>query len=370
MGYYISDFEKSGENAVALEDNILLKGKPATAGSKMLENFIAPYSATVVEKLLEKGYTIAGKTKMDEFGIGKMWEKTPEETLPAVKVVADGLAEFSLCSDIFGERARQAAENGCCYIRPSYGTVSRFGLVPLATSMDQIGIVCKNLGSGFKLLCHMAGKDPKDGAMLPEKEYCYGKSQEEIKIGLPAGIIKKADEPTRAAIKDFAQKFEHKEMELEYFDVYKQVMCVLSSAEISANTNRYDGIKFGYRASAYKSMQELYTKTRTEGFGSGVKFAAIVGTMVLSQEQYGKYYEKAMKLRRLIKEAVKFDEYKLILLPLKIGDDAYENLALYALAPLLGLPCISFMHRGQALLLLANTNGENLLLSAGEACTA
>jgi len=312
---------------IVLEDCIMKKGRPATAGSKMLENFIAPFDATVVERL--RGANIEAKG--------------------------------TLCNDLFGQYRKMAAEKGWCYIHPTYGTVSRYGLIPLASSMDQIGVLCENLADGFRILATIAGHDARDGAMFPEKSYRYKRIDKELAVCVPSSLGKQAD-----GVRAFAEKFTVVDKPLEYFDVYKQVMVILSCAEISNNISRYDGIKFGYRSSGVKNLEHLYTQSRTEALDLKAKLAAIMGGMVLSSEHYTAWYEKAMKIRRLIRQSLRFDQYDLIALPTSVGDDPYENLSLYALATLTGLPSVSFSYNGQGVQLVADVKNENALLTAWE----
>jgi len=337
--------------AVALEDSIMKKGSPAAAGSKMLENFIAPFNAAVVERLNDANIVIAGQAHMPEFGIPGI--ERQNELLGGVKAVRDNSAEFCLCNDLFGSYRRQAAENGLCYIHPTYGTVSRFGLIPLASSMDQIGVLCKNVADGFSLLSVIAGHDKNDGAMLPEKNYCYKNEGKDITINVPSNVIR---------YESFSKKFNVADDPLEYFDAYKQTMYVLSCAEISNNISRYDGIKFGCRSENAASLESLYTKTRTEAFGIETKLTAVMGAFVLAAGQYVPYYEKAMKIRRLIKESLRFDKYDVIALPASAGGSPYDNLALYALTALAGLPSINY----GGIQLIADAKNENALLTAWE----
>ena len=367
MDCFITDYNIDGKNTLALEDSIMQKDKPVTAGSKILENFISPINASVIDKLKGR-YKIAGRTTMDEFGIPNLFSTEPDEVSGAIKAVVYDAATFSLCNDLFGKYRKQAAENKCCYIHPSYGTISRYGLIPLASSMDQIGIVCKGLPEGFELLSHIAGYDENDGVMLPETTYNYAKAARNITIAVPDSVKKRANQNVQDAIEEFAKNFNTISISLPYFDLYKQVMYILSCAEISNNISRYDGINFGYRTSDFSNIDELYTNTRTEGFGPNVKLSAIMGSMVLSQNNYIPYYEKAMKLRGLIKEAITFDEYDIIALPCKISDEPYENLSLYSLANLAGLPSVSFSYKGQGIQLIANTRNEDLFLTAWEVC--
>ena len=298
---------------IYIDDSIMQKGLPATAGSKILEGFVSPFDATVVSRLNEN----TQRVKLAEFGLGDPGE------LPASAM---------LCNDVFGHVRCRAVEQGLCCIRPTYGTVSRFGLIPTASSMDQIGIVCKDPHEGFSLLSAIAGHDEKDGAMFAEKQYSYVKPDKKPEI---------ADLSLQP---------------LPYSGVYSQVLHILAYAEISANISRYDGIKFGFRAASYKNLDELYTKTRTEGFGLEAKLAAIMGCLILSQEYYSLYYEKAMKIRRLIKESLSFDKYDVIAMPCDSP-----------LAVLAGLPSLAFPHKGSGVQLAADVKQEGLLLAAWEA---
>jgi len=354
------------KSGVMLEESIMQKGKPACAGSKILEGFTAPFDAEVAVRLAEKGIPIAGRVGMDEFGISPISADRLCKLSPAVKAVLDGAADFALCNDVFGKQRRQSAENGVCYIHPSYGTVSRHGLIPMACSMDQIGVVCKSVSEGFGLLSTIAGHDPKDGAMFPAQSYPYARQDKPLRIGLPGDVISRAQPEAQKSIAELAGRFDIVDACLDYFDVYKQVMYILASAEISGNTNRYDGIKFGFRAEGYKGVDDLYLKTRTQGFGPDTKLAAIMGAMALSQDHYTAYYEKAMKIRRLIKQSLRFDLYDIIILPTAISEHPYDNLALFALAPLAGLPCVSFSHAGQGVQLIADTRNESALRAAWE----
>jgi len=367
MSFFINDYDVTGPNAVALEDSIMQKDKPITAGSKILENFISPFDATVVSRLAQSQYKLAGKTSMDEFGVFSIAD-TSNNTLGAVSAVKDDIVGYALCNDLFGKYRKQATESDCCYIHPTYGTVSRFGLIPRASSMDQIGIVCKNLSDGFVLLSQIAGNDLKDGAMFSDKNFHYTPANKQVKVGIPKTVVQKAGVKTKDAIKSFTEKFQSVDIELKYFDVYKQVMYILSCAEISNNINRYDGVKFGYRSPSFKGVKDLYIKTRSEGFGFDVKLTATMGAMVLSQNQYVPYYEKSLKVRRLIKESLRFDSYDVIVLPCELSKNPYENLSLYALPALAGLPSVSFNYNGQGIQLIANTKNENALLSAWEVC--
>jgi len=376
LDYFISKYDtKTAEGAkrCVLEDSIMQKGHPASAGSKIIENFVSPLDATVVTKLEAAGVVITGKTKMDEFGAAGLFSGSgfssgavsadgAGDTSGAVSAVADGIADFALCNDYTGTVGCRAAARSVCYIHPTYGTVSRYGLIHAVPSMDQIGIVCKTPEDGFRILEIISGRDPNDGAMLDAAEQQTYKPQESgFRVGVPVNVLSRV--PDTAAITDFTKGHSAVETELRYFDVFPQVMQILCCAELSSNLTRYDGIKFGYRAGGYRDLRELYTKTRTEALGKEVKLASIIGAMVLSQEKYSRYYDKAMRIRRLIAESLEFDRYDAIIMP--VADPARnmaDNLALSSLARLCGLPAITIPYRGGGITLIADRQREDVLL--------
>jgi len=286
-----------GYSAV-LDSSIMVKGQPATAGSKMLENFIAPFDAAVVERLNDADVSILGSIEMSEFGVAGLLgddecktdsTQTQNYKEGLVGLITEGKADFALVNDYTGAFSRTFAAHGLYCIHPTYGTVSRYGLIPAVTSMDQIGVICKTPDVGFQALNIIAGYDSRDGVMPPDG--FRAKDAEELSPGFEIDVVA---------------------LETDYSNVYTQVMQILCCAELGNNISRYDGIKYGYRAKDYNGLNELYTKSRTEAFGSDVKLAAILGAMVLSQENYTRYYDKAMRLRRLIKESLDFDAYDVI----------------------------------------------------------
>ncbi|MCL2003710.1 MAG: amidase family protein [Oscillospiraceae bacterium] len=272
------------------DDSIMRKGFPATAGSKMLENFIAPFTAEVLTRLDEP----AERAVLSEFGLSAPGE----------------LPSPLLCNDVFGHVRRQAAKQGLCYLRPTYGTVSRYGLIPTACSMDQIGVAAKTPSEAFALLDKIRCGDDCRPPAAP---------------------------PRRAAVTP------------PYADVYDSVLHILAYAEISANISRYDGVKFGFRAEGYTDLDSLYTKTRTEGFGLEAKLSAMMGCLVLSREYYEIYYEKALKIRAAVKSALSFDEYDILELPVESH-----------LAVLCGLPSLTV----DGVQLAADAGGEAWLRKA------
>ena len=274
-----------------IDDNIFQKGQPV--GLEILEGFKAPFDAEVITRLNEPTERVV----LSEFGL------TAPSELPSPL----------LCNDVFGHIRRQTDAQGGCYLRPTYGTVSRYGLVQTAASMDQVGIFAKTPSEAFELLEKIGDTTSCPPASAPRR----------AKAALPY-----SDEVCNA------------------------VFHILAYAEMSANLSRYDGIKFGFRAEGYRGLQELYTKTRGEGFSLQTKFAAIFGCMMLSQDYYSKYYEKALKTRCLIKESLKFDNYDI----LEVPPESH-------LAVLCGLPSLTV----NGVQLIAGAGNESVLRKAVEA---
>lgn len=371
--------------SAVLENTIMQKGHPATAGSKMLENFVSPIDATIVTSLKSAGVNIVGRVETSEFGVSGLFRDALKGDIGAcdigardigacdavardigtcdavacvaVACVADGKIDFAFCNDYTGAISRAAALHGVCYIHPTYGTVSRYGLIPAVSSMDQIGVICKTPKDGFWVLQMISGYDSKDGVMQKGTR-CnddYTASYDHMRI--------KHLDPTS--------------LELKYSDVYMQVMQILCCAELSNNISRYDGIKFGYRAKEYNGLRELYTKSRSEAFGEDVKLAAILGAMVLSHENYTRYYDKAMRIRRLIKDSLEFDKYDVIaekqengssVSPKNLSPSSPENCSpalLTILSRLCGLPSLTTPEH----VFIANTGHEAVLKAVCEDIT-
>jgi len=260
---------------VFLEGSIMQKGRAVCLGGVPVDNLVSPFDATVVTKLRDSGASLVDDIVRNIAG---------SEMTVAVNSVATGEVDVVLCNDFSGVISQAAAKSGLYYIHPTYGTVSRYGLVPMASSMDQIGVICKSREDGFRVLDIIRGFDCKDGAMHSEKE--QNRRVNDIN-------------PDNIRVK---------EMKPEYSDVLQQIMQILSCAEISANSGRYDGIKFGHRAKTYKNLEKLYKNSRAEMLNSDIKLAVILGTMVLSQENYEKYYDKALRLRRLLRDSIDFED--------------------------------------------------------------
>ncbi len=363
MDFLINDYKKTKKDGVlnlVLEDSIMQKGYISAAGSKMLEGFKSPIEATVVSKLSDAGMEILGKTKPDEFSIDRVYGTAQEETMGAITAVKSGFADAALCNDIFGKMKRQAAHSGLLYLQPTYGTVSRYGLIPTASSMDTIGILVRDMNTGRQVLEAIAGCDMGDGMMYSKESYTFFPDKRNIRIGFPVNAPKLSDESA------FRSVFRNIDFELKHFEVFSECLYILASAEICNNTNRYDGIKFGYRTPNYRTLNDLYLNSRNEGMGFDTKLASIIGSFVLSQDQYFRFYDKAMKLRRLIVESLDFESYDMIILPADCDCDSYSRLALYALTALAGLPSLAFNYKGIPVHLISKPLCENSLFGAME----
>ena len=336
---------------VVLEESIMQKGQGVSAGSEYLKNFISPLNAGVVERLETAGISILGRAKMPEFGCSGLFEGYSERgDAPChdslviddlISAVADGDASFALCNDYTGAVRRKAAASGLCYLHPTYGTVSRYGLVPSVPSMDQIGILAKSPEDAFRLLTIIAGYDSRDGVSYElgirnEELSELGIRNEELGVAGDFSELGMRNEElgvtyiANAGCEDVLLQYFSgggtdnspqvlEILDFQYSDILPQIMQILCCAELTATLSRYDGIKYGYRTKDFANLRELYTKTRTEAFGLDAKLALIIGNMSLAAENYTRFYDKAMRIRRLIKESLPFDKYDVIIVPTDIG---------------------------------------------------
>lgn len=365
---------------VAVKDNICTKGIKTTCSSKILHNFLPPYNATVVERLKAQGAVIIGKTNMDEFAMGSTTEtsyfgitKNPRNTdyVPggssggsAAAVAADE-AFYALGSDTGGSIRQPSSFCGVTGIKPTYGTVSRYGLIAYASSLDQIGPIGKNVADCAAALDIISGHDSKDSTSVPTKSYEYLKALDGdvkgMKIGIPRGYLgnglsEEVKENILAAAKELEKQGAILEkFNLEAVDYAIPAYYVIASAEASSNLSRYDGIKYGYRTPDFDGLQEVYKKTRSEGFGNEVKRRMMIGAFVLSSGYYDAYYNKALRVKAFIKEGFDkaFEKYDILLGPTapttapKIGGSLADPLQMYlgdiytVSVNLTGLPAIS-----------------------------
>ncbi len=347
---------------MAIKDNMLLDGTPTTCGSKILKNYISPYTATAVKKLEEAGAIIVGKTNMDEFAMGSSGEnsaygptKNPVdlERIPggsssgSAAAVKEGQVLGSLGSDTGGSIRQPAAMCGIVGMKPTYGLVSRYGLVAFASSLDQIGPFAQNTEDAAIILNVIAGYDPKDSTSLKTKIPDYSAEINKGVQGLTFGIPKEymaegLSDEIRERIENTAKKLRNlgakiKEVSLPHTKYAVSTYYIVAPAEASANLARYDGVRYGYRTSISEDLLSTYKISRQHGFGSEVKRRIMIGTYALSSGYYEAYYLKAQKVRTLMKmdfEKV-FKEVDLILSPtspcvaFKIGEKTDDPLQMY-----------------------------------------
>ena len=347
---------------IGIKDNLCTKGVKTTCSSKMLENFVSPYDATVVEKLNNEGIISLGKLNMDEFAMGSSTENSRFHITrnpwnlnivpggssggSAAAVAAD-LVPWALGSDTGGSIRQPASLCGVVGLKPTYGLVSRFGLVAFASSLDQVGPITKDVKDSAILLNIIAGHDEKDSTSANREKIDYTKSLEKdikgLKIGVPKeffgeGISEDVKEKLQEAIETYkALGAEIEEFSLDVAKYSLAAYYIIACAEASSNLGRFDGIRYGYRAEEFNSLKELYVNSRTEGFGDEVKRRIILGTYVLSSGFYDAYYKKAQKVRTYVSNEFEkaFSKYDVLLTPVspttafEIGSKSNNPMEMY-----------------------------------------
>lgn len=326
----------------AIKDNMCTKGLKTTCSSKILSNYVPTYTAQAVANLEQAGAVILGKTNMDEFAMGSTTEtswygptKNPRNPkyVPggssggsAAAVAADECF-FALGSDTGGSIRQPASYCGVTGMKPTYGTVSRYGLIAYGSSLDQIGPLTKNVADCAAVLDAIASYDPKDSTSMKRDAYEFSSALTEdvkgLRIGIPRDYLGDGLDPeVKQAVLDAAKVLEKKGASVELFDLSLveyaiPAYYVIASAEASSNLERFDGVKYGYRATDYEGLHPMYKKTRSEGFGPEVKRRIMLGSFVLSSGYYDAYYLKALRTKALIKQAFDkaFASYDLILGP-------------------------------------------------------
>ena len=365
---------------IAVKDNICTKGQKTTCASKILENFVPAFDAEAVKRLEDAGMIVLGKTNMDEFAMGSTTEtsafgvtKNPWNTehVPggssggSCAAVAAGEAVLALGSDTGGSIRQPAAYCGVTGLKPTYGRVSRYGLIAYASSLDQIGPVGRNVKDCAALFEVLAGHDAKDSTSS-EKEVesleCLTEGGlKGKKIGIPREYFAEGtNEEVKKALTDAMELMKQNGAEVEYFslkmvDYVIPAYYIIACAEASSNLERFDGVKYGYRNMEATELHEMYKKSRAEGFGEEVKRRILLGSFVLSAGYYDAYYLKALKAKALIKKEFDqaFEKYDCILAPAspttapKIGTSLCDPLQMYlsdiytVAVNLAGLPAVS-----------------------------
>ena len=327
---------------VAIKDNMCTKGLLTTCSSKILENYIPTYTASAVQNLTDAGCVIIGKTNMDEFAMGSTTEtsyygvtRNPHnpDHVPggssggSAAAVALNECFFALGSDTGGSIRQPSAFCGITGMKPTYGTVSRYGLIAYGSSLDQIGPMTKNVTDCAAVLETIASYDKKDSTSMKREKYDFTsalvRDVKGLRIGLPKDYFGDGlDSEVKAAIFKAAETFKRMGAIVEEFDLglvqYAiPAYYIIASAEASSNLERFDGVKYGYRTKEYSDLHSMYKKTRSEGFGSEVKRRIMLGSFVLSSGYYDAYYLKALKTKALIKQEFDkaFEKYDIILAP-------------------------------------------------------
>ncbi len=357
-----------------------MRNVKTTCASRMLYNFEPPYDATAVERLKSAGAVILGKTNMDEFAMGSTTEtsffgatKNPWNTshVPggssggSAAAVAAEEAYYALGSDTGGSIRQPAGYCGVTGIKPTYGTVSRYGLIAYASSLDQIGPLGRTVSDCAAVLEAISGRDRKDSTSLSQTGYDYMDALVDdvrgMRIGIPkgylgSGVEEEIKDHIDNAVKILTEKGARvEEFDLEAVDYAVPAYYVIACAEASSNLSRFDGVKYGYQSSDYEGLQELYKNSRSEGFGEEVKRRMLIGAFVLSSGYYDAFYTKALKVRTLINQGFQkaFDRYDMILGPIspqtapKLGESLSDPLKMYlsdiftVSVNLAGLPAIS-----------------------------
>lgn len=326
----------------AVKDNLCTEGLRTTCGSKILEDFLPPYTAEAVKKMEEAGVVVIGKTNMDEFAMGSTSEtsyfgpvKNPWNTehVPggssggSCAAVAALECSFALGTDTGGSIRQPSSFCGVTGLKPTYGTVSRYGLIAYGSSLDQIGPVAKDVSDCAAVLETIAFHDRKDSTSAVRKDCDFTSALTDDVRGLRVGIPKDyfgegVDEEVKAAVLNVAEALKEKGAVLEEFDLSLveyavPAYYVIASAEASSNLARFDGVKYGYRAKDCERLHDMYKRSRSEGFGPEVKRRIMLGSFVLSSGYYDAYYLKALKTKALIKQAFDraFSRYDVILAP-------------------------------------------------------
>ena len=365
---------------VAVKDNICFRGKRTTCGSRMLEHFIAPYQAEAADRLEAAGMILIGKTNMDEFAMGSTTETSAfgstrnpwnPEHVPggssggSAAAVAAGETPLAVGSDTGGSIRQPSAYCGVVGLKPTYGTVSRYGLVAYASSMDQIGPIGSSAADCAALLEVLAGYDRKDSTSVKREDLNFseglGKGIRGMRIGVPKEFLAgEMEDEVRQSFLEAMKILVSLGAQVNFFSMKTVKYMIpayylIACAEASSNLERYDGVKYGFRAQDYDGLHDMYKKTRTQGFGEEVKRRIMLGSFVLSSGYYEAYYLKALRTRAVIKQEFDqiFREYALILAPASpdaapvLGESLKDPMKMYlsdihtVAVNLCGLPAVS-----------------------------
>ena len=327
MKFFKEIIDASG--TIAVDETILIKDVKTAAGSKMLEGFSSLFSAEVLVRLEKAGEKIKATTHTGEFGLDLLGEfshyadKTEPLLHAASEAVKSGSVKAALCVDMNGTPRRGAAVSSVCFLKPTYGTVSRYGVISCAASGEQIGVCAKDSVTVADIMTKISGHDEKDGTSLKNASCDY--TIEDVK-GKKVAVVKElfdlADEEIQGKINAVRAALEKSgvevtEIECSLFEIANTAWQILMTAETCNNVSRYDGVKFGHRAKEYKNIDELYVNSRTEGFNFLTKAVILYGSDALSKNRYRDCYDKSLRVRRVVSDAMKeiFSQFDAVLIP-------------------------------------------------------
>lgn len=366
MKTFINKIDSKLSNLVAVDDMILTTELPTTAGSKMLDGYVSLFEAEVVNKLKKAGYNLAGKVNVGEFNVdligetsyfGKLTDENGNLVGAVSEVMKDNDVVATIVIDVNGAQRRAIMNTDLVYVKPTYGTVSRFGIIPTACSGESVCVIARNASDLEKILNAIAGHDDKDGTSIDDNRINSEKASAKAieKVAFLEDMFAISEKDASEAKKALES------VGIATADINSGVLSkagvawnVLMSAELTNNVSRYDGVKFGYRSAKYSNIDELYTNSRTEAFGELLKTTILYGSEVLSTNNYDKIYDKSLRVRRVISEAIEkiFEEYDAIALPVAskkvfttkdIEENAYlafEESRFTAISTIVGLPTI------------------------------
>ena len=365
MKYYATKISDKGN--IAVDDTILVKDVVSTAGSYMLDGYKPLFSAEAVDKLEKNGYEISGKANVGEFGLDLVGEFSHygecDGTLKSAsaELVKNGEVKAALGVDMNGATRRGASLSGVSFLKPTYGTVSRYGVISCAASGEQVGVYAKDSDTVAEIMTVIAGNDKKDGTSLPEMSYTYNtnKDVKGAKVALVKNLLDLCDDETKAQTLKFAESLqaqgvEVEEVECDFFEIANTAWQILMCAETCNNVSRYDGVKYGHRSENYRNIDELYVNSRSEGFNFLTKAVILYGSDVLSKNRYADCYDKALRVRRIVagKVAELLSKYDALLTPVTSKSEytpydikdafnkVYEESVFTSVANLIGIPAL------------------------------
>ena len=390
MEFYTVKKDVSSDKIIITDDMILTTDMATTAGSKMLDGYMSLFEAEVLTRLKSKGYVVGGKADVGEFAIDLLGETSFRGALVSDSKIKNASCEIvkskevlaSICLDANGSVRRGAAQYGLISVKPTYGTVSRYGIIPVACSGDTVSILANDTEECRNILNVIAGHDDKDGTSLSD-EICAktGEYAPVKRVAVINDTLNKVDSDVKAKIDEAVSSLKDSGVEVVFIDngiipLSNIAWNVLMSAELCNNVSRYDGVKYGYRAQNFNGISELYTNSRTESFGDLLKTAILFGSETLSTENYMKVYDKCLRTRRVIVEEFGklFKEYDAVLVPAcsslsyteeQIANNkgiAFEENVFTAPASITGLPAVV----AGGVQLVGNAFSENALLDVAK----